>query len=160
MVVAINKIDSTSDDIESVLLELASLGVVSEELGGDVPCVPISAKDRINLEVLEDKLFETLKLKVDLLSDFSSKATCFVVESRFETDTNQFTATVLVKSGTLHLEDVIVCGPDIGRVRFMTNDQFQHVSHAHPGQAVRVGGFKHIAEVGHPLYAVNNHAEA
>jgi translation initiation factor IF-2 len=56
VIVAINKIDRPAADVESVLLDLSSHNMISEELGGDVICVPISAKEGTNLDILEEKI--------------------------------------------------------------------------------------------------------
>lgn len=58
MIVAINKIDRPAADVDAVLLDLASYNLVPEALGGDVICVPISAKERINLDLLEEKIIQ------------------------------------------------------------------------------------------------------
>lgn len=83
-----------------------------------------------------------------------------MIESNFDEKTTQITATVLVKKGTLHLEDVFVCGVHEGKVRFLINDQGKQVKEVFPGQAVKLGGFKSFPDVGSPLYAVKDHEEA
>lgn len=123
-------------------------------------CVPISAKEKINLDILEEKIIEVAENKLDLKEDLNSKAQCFVIESNFDEKTTQITATVLVKKGTLHLEDVFVCGIHEGKVRFLINDQGKQVKEVYPGQAVKLGGFKSFPDVGNPLYAVKDHEEA
>lgn len=70
------------------------------------------------------------------------------------------TATVIVKQGTLKVDDIFVCGVHEGKVRFMINDLGQSIKQAFPGQAVKMGGFKTYPDVGNPLYAVVNHDEA
>lgn len=122
IIVAMNKIDRPAADIESVLLDLSSHNIIAEQLGGDVICVPISAKERTNLDILEQKILEVASSKLQLQEDLSSKAQCFVIESNFDEKTTQITATVLVKKGTLRAEDVFVCGVHEGKVRFMIND--------------------------------------
>jgi translation initiation factor IF-2 len=71
---------------------------------------------------------------------------------------------VLVKRGTLHIDDIFVCGTDEGKIRFMINDKGENIgaeAGAYPGQAVVIGGyFKHIPEIGHSLYACKTHEEA
>ena len=96
-----NKIDRPAADVESVLLDLSSHNLIPEQLGGDVICVPISAKERTNLDLLEEKIIEVANKKLDLKEDLNSKAQCFVIESNFDDKTTQITATVLVKKGTL-----------------------------------------------------------
>ena len=160
VIVAMNKIDRPAADPDTVMLDLASHNLVPEQLGGDVICVPISAKERTNLDILEQKIIEVSETKLSLKEDINSKAQCFVIESNFDEKTTQITATVLVKKGTLRQEDVFVCGTGEGKVRFMINDQGKQVKEVYPGQAVKLGGFKSFPDVGAPLYAVKDHEEA
>jgi translation initiation factor IF-2 len=88
------------------------------------------------------------------------KAQCFVIESNFDEKSTQITATIIVKKGSLRVEDTFVCGIHEGKVRFMINDQGKHIKLATPGQAVLVGGFKTYPDVGNPLYSVSGHDEA
>jgi len=74
VIVAINKIDRPAADVESVLLDLSSHNLIPEELGGDVICVPISAKEGTNLDILEEKIIQVAKTKLDLNEDISAKA--------------------------------------------------------------------------------------
>lgn len=64
MIVAINKIDRPAADVESVLLDLASHNLIPEDLGGDVICVPVSAKERTNLDLLEEKILYVAETKL------------------------------------------------------------------------------------------------
>lgn len=122
-------------------------------------CVPISAKQKINLDKLEQKLVEVAHSKVDLMEDFSCRAQCFIIESNFDEKSTQITATVLVKKGILKQDDFFVCGISEGKVRFMKNDQGKNVKIAYPGEAVHLAGFKSFPEVGSPLYACKDHDE-
>lgn len=74
VIVAMNKIDRPAADVESVLLDLSSHNLIPEQLGGDVICVPISAKERTNLDLLEEKIIEVANTKLDLNEDLNSKA--------------------------------------------------------------------------------------
>jgi translation initiation factor IF-2 len=58
VIVAINKIDRDAADVEAVLLDLCSHNLIPEQLGGEIPCIPISAKERINLDLLEEKIID------------------------------------------------------------------------------------------------------
>ena len=74
VIVAMNKIDRPAADVESVLLDLSSHNLIPEQLGGDVICVPISAKEGTNLDLLEEKIIEVANTKLDLKEDLNSKA--------------------------------------------------------------------------------------
>lgn len=80
-IVAINKIDRAEADVESVLYDLQSYDVVAEQLGGNVICVPISAKERVNLNLLKEKINQVANERVNLIEDFTVQAQCIVIES-------------------------------------------------------------------------------
>jgi len=115
------------------MLDLASHGLMPEELGGEIVCVPISAKLKTNLDVLEQKLIEVAQQKLNLKVNFGGKAQCAVIESNFDEKSTQITATVLVQKGTLRQDDIFICGPHEGKVRYMKNDQGKNVKEAYPG---------------------------
>ena len=73
-IVAINKIDRAEADVESVLYDLQSYDVVAEQLGGNVICVPISAKERVNLNLLKEKINQVANERVNLIEDFTVQA--------------------------------------------------------------------------------------
>ena len=78
---AINKLDRAEADVESVLLDLENASVITEELGGNVSCVPISAKEVVNINKLEDKIVDLADKKINLMEDHSKRAQCIVIES-------------------------------------------------------------------------------
>lgn len=69
MIVAINKIDREDADVEAVMFDLENQGIVAEDLGGSVICVPISAKEKVNINLLENKIVELSEKKVNLMED-------------------------------------------------------------------------------------------
>jgi translation initiation factor IF-2 len=127
---------------------------VPEQLGGDVICVPISAKERVNLNLLKEKINQLANERVNLIEDFTIPAQCIVIESNVNEKSHQITASVIVKRGTLKLDDIFVSGIHEGKVKFMMNDKGQQINEAYPGEAVYIGGFKHFPDVGNPLYVV------
>lgn len=158
-IVAINKIDRPEADVESVYLDLENQGIVIEELGGDVTCVPISAKENVNIQLLEDKIVQLSEKKLNLMEDHGMPAQCIVIESNIDEKSGQTTASVLVKKGRLRVNDMFVCGTSDGKIKFMKDDASRMVTEAFPGQAVHIGGFKDFPEVGNPLYAVKDASE-
>ena len=88
---------------------------IIEDLGGDVTCVPISAKENVNINVLEDKIVRLAEKKLNLMEDHSMPAQCIVIESNVDEKSGQTTASVLVKKGCLRLGDTFVCGTDDGK---------------------------------------------
>ena len=160
LIVAINKIDRPEANIENVYVDLSHHGLVPEALGGDVICEPISAKENINLDKLKDRIISLARERINLLEDYTTRAQCIVIESNVCERSGQITATVIVKKGTLKVEDMFISGLHEGKVKLLLNDLGWAVQEAYPGEAVHVRGFKHFPEVGNPLYAVNSQAEA
>lgn len=74
LIVAINKIDREEADVEAVLFDLENQGIVAEDLGGNVCCVPISAKEKVNINLLEDSILKLAAKKVNLMEDHSMNA--------------------------------------------------------------------------------------
>ena len=74
LIVAVNKIDRAEADIEAVYHDLSHHGLVPEHLGGDVICVPISARDNINLDKLKDRIITLARERVNLLEDYTTNA--------------------------------------------------------------------------------------
>lgn len=121
-IVAINKIDRPEADVESVYLDLENQGIVIEELGGDVTCVPISAKENVNIQLLEDKIVQLSEKKLNLMEDHGMPAQCIVIESNIDEKSGQTTASVLVKKGRLRVNNMFVCGTSDGKIKFMKDD--------------------------------------
>mmetsp|Transcript_4157 Transcript_4157/g.5522 ORF Transcript_4157/g.5522 Transcript_4157/m.5522 type:complete len:121 (+) Transcript_4157:242-604(+) len=95
-----------------------------------------------------------------MIEDFTMPAQCIVIESDVDEKSGQITATVIVKKGTLHADDLFVSGAFEGKVRYLMDDMGKHTKEAFPGEAVHMTGFKEIPEVGNPLYVVRNQEES
>ena len=160
IIVAINKIDRAEADVDMVMLDLENQGIVTEDLGGHVVCVPISAKENVNIGLLEKKITALAEKKINLMEDHTMNAQCIVIESNIDEKGGQTTATVLIKKGVLKNNQTFVCGQHEGKLKQMKDDNSKIVKIAYPGQAVHVSGFKHFPEVGSPLYVVDDHKEA
>ncbi len=152
MIVAINKMDKPEANADKVREELTKYGIVCEEWGGDVICVPVSAKTGEGIdELLETILLiaETEELKAN--PDRRAKGT--VVEARLDKGRGPI-ATLLVQNGTLHTGDVIIAGTSVGHVRTMTNDKGVNVESAGPSVPVEVTGLSEVPEAGDIFNAV------
>ena len=101
IIVAINKIDRPEADVDMVMLDLENQGIVTEDLGGHVVCVPISAKENVNIGLLEKKITALAEKKINLMEDHTMNAQCIVIESNIDEKGGQTTATVLIKKGVL-----------------------------------------------------------
>ena len=115
IIVAINKIDKPEADANRVRNELLQHEMVVEEMGGDILTVEISAKEKINLDKLEEAILLQTEL-LDLKSNPGRPAEGVVVEAKMEQGRGSV-ATVLVQRGTLRLGDIFVAGSEWGRVR-------------------------------------------
>lgn len=154
VIVAINKMDKEGANPDRVKEELTKYGMVCEEWGGDVICVPVSAKTGEGIdELLENILLvaETSELKAN--PDRRAKGT--VVEARMDKGRGPI-ATLLVQNGTLHTGDVIIAGTAVGRVRVMTNDKGKTVHTAGPSVPVEITGLAEVPEAGDVFNAVED----
>lgn len=154
VIVAINKMDKEGANPDRVKEELTKYGMVCEEWGGDVICVPVSAKTGEGIdELLENILLvaETSELKAN--PDRRAKGT--VVEARLDKGRGPI-ATLLVQNGTLHTGDVIIAGTAVGRVRVMTNDKGKTVYTAGPSVPVEITGLAEVPEAGDVFNAVED----
>ena len=154
VIVAINKMDKEGANPDRVKEELTKYGMVCEEWGGDVICVPVSAKTGEGIDDLLENILlvaETSELKAN--PDRRAKGT--VVEARLDKGRGPI-ATLLVQNGTLHTGDVIIAGTAVGRVRVMTNDKGKTVHTAGPSVPVEITGLAEVPEAGDVFNAVED----
>ena len=138
--------DKPTANPDRVLQELASLGLVPEDWGGDTVVCKVSAKTREGL----DEMLEMLALQADILeltANPDKPARGHIVEAKLDKGRGPV-ATVLIQEGTLHQGDTFVCGVFSGRVRAMFNDQGRKVKEAGPSIPVEVQGFEGVPEAG------------
>lgn len=148
-IVAVNKIDKPGADIQRVKTELANRGIQPEDWGGDVPCVEISAKNKLHIDKLLDVLILVADLHAETIqADALLPAAGTIIESHVDKHTGPV-ATVLVQSGTLKKNDSLVVNGEIyGKVRAMRNYRGETVEEAAPSVPVQIIGFKVAPEVG------------
>lgn len=153
-VVAINKIDKPESDVEKAKSDLSALGLLPEDWGGNVVCVPVSAKDGTGI----DDLLETLLLIADLnaesiKSDPDRPAIGTIIESHISKGEGRV-ATILVQAGTLKAGDNLCAGSDFcGKVRALKDYKGGDIKEAAPGTPVKIIGLKFAPEVGSILEA-------
>ena len=158
IVVAINKCDKPQADPERVTNELMREGVISEDLGGDVQFVKVSAKTGMGIDELLDAILlqaEVLELKAVK----NAMAKGVVIESRLDKGRGPV-ATVLVRDGTLHVGDIILCGLGWGRVRAMRDEVGNSVKEAGPSIPVEVEGLSSVAGAGDEVTVVTDERKA
>ena len=157
ILVAVNKIDHPNANALKVRQQLQEKGLVPDDWGGDTIFVECSAVTKQGV----DKLLEMILLQADLLElkanpDRNSKGN--VIESGVSPGGP--TATVLVRKGTLHLGDVVICGEYYGKVRALINEEGQRLKEAGPSVAVSVLGLNGVPEAGWEFSSVDDEKAA
>ena len=158
IIVAINKIDLPDANVDKVKQELMNYELVPEEWGGDTICVPISAKNNINI----DQLLEMVLLEADVLelkANPHKQSKGVVIEARLDKAKGAI-ATMLVQRGTLDVGDTIIVGSSIGRIRAMANENGKRVKSAGPSTPVEVMGLTEVPEAGDTFYEVKDEKTA
>ncbi len=158
IVVAINKIDKPDANPERVKQQLADLGLVVEEWGGDTVCVPISAKREQGISDLLENLFLVADI-LELKADADRAAEGVVIEAKLD-KTKGPLATFLVQKGTLKRGDVVVAGGAWGKIKAMFDDTGKQVHKAEPSTPVKVLGLNEVAKSGDLFIVVPNEHEA
>ena len=138
IIVAVNKIDLPDANPNKVKQDLLQHEVVIEEMGGDVQCIEISAKQKTNLDKLEEAILLQAEI-LELKANPDRNAQGYVVESKIEKGRGPV-ATVLIQKGTLRIGHVFVVGACFGKVRALIDDKGRHIKEAIPGQPVEVLG--------------------
>ena len=154
IIVAVNKIDLPGANVEKVKQELMEYELVPEEWGGDTIFVPISAKNKINIENLLEMVLLVADVK-ELKSNPKKQAKGTVIEARLDKAKGPI-ATILVQRGTLDVGDTIVVGTSIGRIRAMKNDKGQKIKKAGPSTPVEIMGLTNVPEAGDTFYEVKD----
>ena len=158
LVVAVNKIDKANANPERVKRELANVGVVPEDWGGDVLFADVSAKQHIGIEDLLEKILLQAEV-LDLKAPADMMALGRIIEARLDKGRGPV-GTVLVQKGTLHQGDYFVCGPEYGRVRALFDDIGERVEEITPGLPAEVQGFSGVPEAGDEFIVLEDERKA
>ncbi len=142
IVVAINKMDKPDATPDKIMQQLTEHELVPEEWGGDIICVPVSAKTKMNIDTLLESVLLVAEMK-ELRANPNRAGKGIVIEARLDKGRGPV-ATLLVQNGTLKSGDIIVAGTAVGRVRVMTDDKGRVVKEAGPSVPVEITG---LAEV-------------
>ncbi len=146
IIVAINKIDKADANPDLAKQQLADLGVIIEEWGGDIVCVPISAKKGEGISDLLENIFLVADI-LELKANLKRAAEGAVIEARLDR-TKGSLATLLVQNGTLEVGDVIVAGNVWGKIKAMFNEQGQQIREAEASTPVEVLGLSGVPNSG------------
>ncbi len=154
IIVAINKMDKEAANPDVVKQQLTEYGLVIEEWGGDIICVPVSAKTGMGIEDLLENVLLVAEV-AELKANPNRLAKGTVVEARLDKGRGPI-ATLLVQNGTLHTGDIIIAGTSVGRVRVMTNDKGKVVKEAGPSYPVEITGLAEVPSAGDTFNAVED----
>ncbi len=158
IVVAINKIDLPTANVQKVKQDLLAHGVVLEEFGGTTLATPISAKTGKNVQDLLDQILLQAEL-LDRKANPERRAQGTVLEATLDPGKGPL-ATILVQNGTLRVGDDFICGQFYGRVRAMYDERGQTVDAAGPSTPVQVLGFEGVPEAGDTFQVMADAAAA
>ncbi len=154
IIVAINKMDKEGANPDKIKEELTKYDLVCEDWGGNVICVPVSAKTGEGM----DNLLEMVGLAADVMelkANPDRLAKGAVIEARLDKSRGPI-ATLLVQNGTLHTGDIIIAGMAVGRVRVMRDDTGKSVSEAGPSIPVEIMGLSEVPSAGDTFAAVED----
>lgn len=158
MIVAINKMDKPGADPTRVTNELIAHGVIPESMGGETQFVEVSAKTGMGV----DELLEAILLQAEVLELKAVRkgmAAGVVIESRLDKGRGPV-ATVLVREGTLHKGDVVLCGLEYGRVRALRNEKGLNLTEAGPSIPVEIYGLSGVPDAGDEVTVVRDEKKA
>ena len=154
IIVAVNKIDIPGANPDRVLQQLTEHNLVPEAWGGDIICVPVSAKTHEGIDKLLDSILLVAEM-LDLKANPDRKAGGIVIEARLDKGRGPV-ATLLVKNGTLHQGDILVAGTSVGKVRNMVNEYGKALKEAGPSVPVEITGLVEVPEAGDTFDAVSD----
>ncbi len=158
IIVAINKIDKPSANVDKVKQELAEYELVPEDWGGSTVFVPVSAHTQEGIDQLLEMILLTAEV-MELKANPRRQARGLVIEGKLDKGKGPV-ATVLVQKGTLHVGDFIAAGACHGKVRAMMDDQGRRVKEAGPSMPVEILGFNDVPGAGEIFVAPESDKEA
>ena len=158
IVVAMNKMDRADANPDFVKRQLADLGLVPDDWGGNTMVVPVSARMRTGLEDLLEAVLLTAET-LDIRANPNGKVFGTVVEAQVDR-ARGVVATLLVQNGTLQMGDIIVAGTAFGRLRALSDHRGRKIRKAGPSTPVQVMGFNDVPDVGTVFTRVSSDHEA
>ena len=158
IIVAVNKIDKPSANVEKVKQELIEYELVAEDWGGSTVFVPVSAHTGQGIEELLEMILLTAEVK-ELKANPNRRARGLIIEAELDKGKGPV-ATVLVQKGTLHVGDPVACGSCYGKVRAMMDDKGRRVKEAGPSTPVEILGLNDVPNAGEVFVATENEKEA
>ena len=154
IIVAINKMDKPEANPDRIMQQLTEHELVPEEWGGDIICVPVSAKTHMGIDNLLENILLVAEM-MELKANPDRRAKGIVIEARLDKGRGPV-ASLLVQNGTLNTGDIIVAGTSVGRVRVMTNENGVEVKSAGPSVPVEITGLAETPNAGDVFDAVSD----
>ena len=158
IIVAINKIDKPSANIDRVKQELSEYELIPEDWGGSTIFVPVSAHTHEGIDTLLEMILLTAEVS-ELKANPNRAARGLIIEAELDKGKGPV-ATVLVQKGTLHVGDPVACGSSYGKVRAMMDDKGRRVKEAGPSTPVEILGLSDVPNAGEIFVACENDKEA
>jgi len=157
VIVAVNKMDKVDPSrMDVIRQQISQYGLLPEEWGGDIVCLPISAKTGMGI----DQLLEMISLQAELMelkADASRAGIGYILESKLEKGRGPI-ATILCKQGTVAIGDYFIAGNTVGKVTSISNYQGNRINKVGPAVPVQIAGFSELPEVGN-LFKVVSYSE-
>ncbi len=154
IIVAINKMDKESANPDRIMQQLTEYELVPEAWGGDVICVPVSAKTHAGIDDLLENVLLVAEM-LELKANPDRRAGGTVIEARLDKGRGPV-ATLLVQRGTLKVGDIVVAGTSVGRIRAMTNENGRRLKEAGPSVPVEITGLDEAPSAGDTFDAVSD----
>ena len=158
IIVAINKIDKPSANLERIKQELVENALLPEDWGGDTITVPVSAKNRQNIDEVLEMILLVAEMQ-ELKANPNRNAVGTIIEAQLDKGKGPL-ATVLVQKGTLSAGDMVVSGSASGRIRAMLDDKGKKLKKVGPSTPVVILGLSEVPSAGDLLYSVDDEKTA
>ncbi len=158
IIVAVNKIDKPTANMDRVKQELSEQGIISEDWGGDTIFVPVSAKQHMGIEDLLEMILLVAEVQ-ELKANPNRSAKGTIIEAKLDKGRGSV-ATVLIEKGTLNKGDVVLVGSAYGKVRAMFNSKGKRINQAGPSVPVEILGLSETPHAGDVLIAMDNEKDA
>ncbi|WP_313343222.1 translation initiation factor IF-2 [Sedimentibacter sp.] len=158
IIVAVNKIDKPTSNMDRVKQELSEQGIISEDWGGDTIFVPVSAKKHMGIEDLLEMILLVAEVQ-EFKANPNRSAKGTIIEAKLDKGRGPV-ATVLIEKGTLNKGDVVLVGSAHGKVRAMFNSKGKRINQAGPSVPVEILGLSETPQAGDILVAMDNEKDA
>ena len=158
VIVAVNKIDKPEANVSKVTNDLLQYNIIPEECGGDVLVVPISARDKVNLDKLEEAILLQASV-LELQANPNKKAKGVILEAELNKKSGVL-ATVIIRDGTLKRGDIIVAGKSYCKIKAMVDCNGSPLKEALPSTPVELMGFESVPDNGECFVTVKNEKDA